>query len=402
MEMNDNKGSDTGPRRQFLKWAALAPAGAMAVSSAIAAGTQNDGPAPLVDRLDEFKALAEQSNAIIERIEGFTITPGDLPWTQHIGAIKQGQSVSFFLSGYWWFVKEAGSWLDPGIAFYSRIAGAEETTLVQNTGANTGTLTAGIAGEVQLARAVGVFSSAAGELAVPPEYYHSSQGEIRGVAIIWGEDPTAGLHKLSMMGDVDGAIMAEIQRRRLAELSPKGWVNLYQFGEAGVFSDTPDGGIACDTHKNVAIMTKDVAGIELKPGVQLSWRWQIDLLPSLAAENELLFHDYLAVGVGFDDGQDITYPWSKTLPVGTEFRCPIPGWDKVESHVVQRQGDELLGQLLDETADIYTDYQRLVGGGARKITQVWIVGVSVFKRGHGRGHIKRIALGQPGEQLTVL
>lgn len=402
MEQQDSALALAGKRRQFLKWAAVAPTGAMAAASAVLAADADTGPAAVEDLSAEFSALAARSSAAIARIESFRLTPQDLPWAQSLGGIKAGQSVSIFLSGYWWFVKEAGSWLDPGFVFYARVAGASETSPVHNAMANTSTLTATADGKVEIARSVGELASAAGDMAVPPEYYHSGEGEIRGVAIVWDEDPRAGLHKLSAVGDVGGAITAEIQRLRLAELSPKGWHNLFQFGECGVFSETPSGGIACDTHKNVAIMTKGVSGVELKPGLKLEWRWQVDELPSLAAENELLFHDYLAIGVGFDDGQDITYPWSKTLPIGTSFRCPIPGWDKVESHVVQRQGDELLGEMLDESADIYVDYKRMVGGEATKVTSVWLVGVSVFKRGHGRCQYERIALGQEGQQTNIL
>lgn len=268
--------------------------------------------------------------------------------------------------------------------------------------ANTGTFSAPVNGVIELGRSAGEIISPAGDLGVPAEYYTSAQGEIRGVAIIWDEDPDAGLHKLSAAGDVDGTISAEIQRRRLAGLSPPGWNNFFHFGESGVFSRTPEGGIACDTHKNVAILMKDVEGMALQPGLRLDWRWQVDKLPSLAAEDALLFHDYLAIAVAFDDGQDITYLWSRKLPVGAEFRCPIPGWDKVETHVVQRSGDSLLGQAVDDQADVYADYKRLVGGEASKVTQVWLLGVSIFKRGHGRCQYQRIALGQEGQQTSIL
>jgi hypothetical protein len=38
-------------------------------------------------------------------------------------------------------------------------------------------------------------------------------------------------------------------------------------------------------------------------------------------------HDYLSGAVELDNGQDLTYLWSSSLPIGTAFRCPIVWWD---------------------------------------------------------------------------
>ena len=73
-------------------------------------------------------------------------------------------------------------------------------------------------------------------------------------------------------------------------------------------------------------------------GKGLDWQWVVDRLPSHLPEDQILTHDYLSIAVEFDDGQDITYMWSSSLPVGQVFRCPLPGWDAVETHVVQRSG----------------------------------------------------------------
>ena len=42
----------------------------------------------------------------------------------------------------------------------------------------------------------------------------------------------------------------------------------------------------------------------------------------------------------FEDGQDLTYFWSAALPTGKVFRCPLAGWNKIETHMVVEFGGD--------------------------------------------------------------
>ena len=55
-------------------------------------------------------------------------------------------------------------------------------------------------------------------------------------------------------------------------------------------------------------------------------------------------HDYMSIAVKFDDGKDLTFFWSRDLPVDTAFHCPLPGWKQREIHVVARSGTAELGK----------------------------------------------------------
>ena len=349
-----------------------------------------------------FDALARSSDARIARIEPFTITPSHLPWSQNLGRIRKKQQVSFFLSGQWWFLKEAGRWLEPGFVFFARVNRGDQASPIHNIMQNTGTLSADCSGMLEVARSAGEFASPAGDLWVTEEQYLSAQGQIQGIAIIWDEPANSGLHKLSAIGDVEGFLKAELQRQRLLDNKPRGWQNFFQFGDGSIFLDTPTGDIDCYTHKNVGILQYPVTGHPLRPGLTLNWTWLVDQLPSRYREDQLLNHDYLSIAVEFDDGQDITYMWSAQLPVGTVFRCPIPGWDQVETHVVQRSGIRQLGQELDEEVDLHSDYRRIVGGSARKVVKVWLIANSLFMRGHGRCAYRTIRIGQKGKQQQIV
>ena len=83
------------------------------------------------------------------------------------------------------------------------------------------------------------------------------------------------------------------------------------------------------------------------------------------------------MAIEFDNGQDLTYLWSSCLPVGTSFRCPIPWWDKHETHIVRRSGQEGLGTWVEELQPIFDDYKTSVGGPwPSRIVGVWLIGVS--------------------------
>ena len=390
-------------RRHLMASMVAAPllAGPCAAAMALGSG-QPERTFEVASVREQFRALARLSAAPIDRIESFTLRPDNLPWTLALGQLQEGQQVSFFLGGRWWFAKDAGRWLEPGFVFCTRVRGVDGTTPFHNLMQNTGTMTATQSGTLEIARSVGEFASPAGDLWVPLEHYLAGEGQVDGVAIVWNEAAISGLLKLSAAGDVQGFLKAELNRLRLLERMPVGWSNFFQFGDGSIYQDSAAGDIDCYTHKNVGILQYPLAHQPLVAGLTLDWSWVVDQLPSDLPEDQLLNHDYLSIAVAFDDGQDITYMWSSQLPVGKVFRCPIPGWDGVETHVVQRSGVAQLGQEVMDSADIHADYQRIIGGPAKNVVQVWLIANSLFMRGHGRCAYRQIRIGQPGYQQRIL
>ena len=390
-------------RRQWVKGLAAAPllAGPCALAHA-----NNQQPAPGAIRpaaglAQDFRHLARGVEAVA-RIEPFTLTPSNLPWSQALGELQAGQQATFFLNGLWWFSKEHGRWLEPGFVFFARVAGSGGASAIHNTMQNTGTLTADRTGRLQIARSAGEFANPQGDLAVPLAQYLAGEGRVEGVAIVWKGSAEDGLLALSARGDVQGLVRAELQRQRQARLMPAGWQHFFAFGDGGIFTEGPDQRIDCETHKNVGILQYPLADQPLRPGLTLDWRWVVDRLPSHLPEDQILTHDYLSIAVEFDDGQDIAYMWSSSLPVGQVFRCPLPGWDAVETHVVQRSGLADLGKAFDERRDLHEDYRRIVGGQAKRAVRVWLIANSLFLRQVGRCAYRRIAIGQAGQQQRIL
>jgi hypothetical protein len=128
----------------------------------------------------------------------------------------------------------------------------------------------------------------------------------------------------------------------------------------------------------------------------------VDELPVDLAEDTLPTHDHMSIAVEFDDGQDITYHWSASLPEGTVYRCPLPNWKARETHVVVRSGRSGLGQWLDEERDLHADYTSIIGGPAREVVRVWLIAISLLQRGHGRCEYASIRLVSNEQDLQVL
>lgn len=138
------------------------------------------------------------------------------------------------------------------------------------------------------------------------------------------------------------------------------------------------------------------------PETRINWRWMVEELPSTGPEDQLVAHDYLSLGVEFDDGQDLTYYWSRSLPTGTVYRCPIPRWTSIETHMVVRSGLDQLGQWVDESRDVYADYKEHINGEAENIVRVWLLAVTIFQRRGGACRYAAINLEGPSEKLTIL
>lgn len=74
------------------------------------------------------------------------------------------------------------------------------------------------------------------------------------------------------------------------------------------------------------------------PDTRIEWSWKVDELPSKLREDTTPTHDYLSLTVEFDDGLDLSYCWSVSLPPATFFACPLENWKHKETHLVVRSG----------------------------------------------------------------
>lgn len=189
----------------------------------------------------------------------------------------------------------------------------------------------------------------------------------------------------------------------LPELAIFGPAEIYKLDFAAPQESGPIVRMDVHTKKNVGILTREVS-VPLTDATRLAWKWKVDLLPSALSELVAQQHDYLSIAVKFDNGKDLTYMWSATLPEETGFECPLPGWENREWHVVVRSDKADLGKWLSEQRNVLADYEKVIGGKAPgKIDQVWLISNSIIQQTEGRASYGDIILtGANGEPVRVL
>jgi hypothetical protein len=352
------------------------------------------------DLIDGVTALiAKAKSPELRESKVFDLTGSELPWKDLGITVGKGQEVTFLIGGRVWLAREADLWVEPGVAFHVRTRGDRP---MFNPMSNTGTLTATADGPLEMARSLVEFQDAKGELAVPKKDYAKADAHIYGVALVWKGSALAGVQSLLSHGDVDGILGTELARLQSPRKLPANWHNFFMLGGGPViFNDIGNGAIAVEPLKNAGILQRPV-GIELKPQTKLSWRWIVEELPSHLPENQLTSHDYLSIAAEFDDGLDLTYFWSSSLPVGTAFRCPIPRWTPLEFHMAVRSGFADLGKWVSDERDIYADYKEHIGGPAKNVVNIWLLGVSLFQRRAGSARFADMQVSQPGAATLKL
>jgi len=319
--------------------------------------------------------------------------------------LEPGDTVTLLAAGRVYFSRILDVWVGPSLRLWCRVGAGNP---VFRSARDTLTFTAAESGQLSLSsRFPGEWLDPAGSQETSAPEFAGASGDLSVLAVLWARE--ADVHGLFRRFGKDvrvpGLVLAEAERLEQAASPPPLWQHDWRIGASEVFGTAPvpggRQGIGCCTQGDVGILQRDVR-MPLAPGIRLEWSWRVQQLPSDLAEDTIPSHDYLSIAVEFDDGQDITYFWSATLPEGTTFRCPLPVWRDIESHVVVRSGNRGLGQWLDEKRDLYADYRRIVGGPAREVVRVWLIGESVMQRGHGRCEYASIRLATNERTLDVL
>jgi Protein of unknown function (DUF3047) len=226
-------------------------------------------------------------------------------------------------------------------------------------------------------------------------------GALDVAVVVWRE--ATGL-ATAAAADPQGPFARELERRNATPELPIGWSPLWRVGQTMIFSsETFDGRecLRCRTHGDVGILRHPVR-VPLDDSARLDWRWRVLDLPSSFAEDLAPTHDYLSIAVEFDNGRDLTYIWSQSLPVGTSFHCPLAWWRERETHMVVRSGRQELGAWHNEQRSVLSDYHAAIGGPTpSEIVAVWLIAVSVFQQRSGRCDYASIAV-RSGERTVQL
>lgn len=375
-----------------------------------------------VQTAEEFRSgfaalLAEAPQNLAHSSAYFNTPANQPPWFDTGLDLEAGEQITVFLHGQTVLSRELNLWFHPDMRLWYRIGDAGH--IFRGT-RNSHTFTVGRAGRLYLGNYFpGEWSTRTGAVSVGSKAYRAMEGGIGVQVVRWATEPLEGLKRLMALGDVGVLLASEIHRLEHGVRPPQGWDYLWFLGPSEIYSvgqSVPGGrpSIACYTHRDAAILHKDVS-VPLTRDTRLRWSWKVDALPCDMPENTLENHDYVSVAVEFDNGQDLTFFWSSQLPVDSGFRRPIPTWTARETHIVSRSGSSDLGRWCEEERYLYPYYERFVGSiGPRddehdprvvalptKIVRVWLIANTMFRQKEGRCEFGAIEIVRDNFMVTV-
>ena len=324
------------------------------------------------------------------------------PWTDTGIRLAKGDEVSVLAEGRIVTSEEAGLWYPPRYALWTRVDGRGP---IWTGTRDTQSFRAERDGALELAVYNGEWKSPDGVLGTPVEAYAGATGALEALVVRWRGDAQAGLAALQKAAPDEPLLEAELERLAAPAVRPAGWNYLWFLGQSEIYRAQRSGeshSIACRCESDVAILRRPI-DVPLDAQSAIRWRWKIDRLPSDKPEDTLLCHDYLSVALEFDDGRDLSWFWSSSLPVGKSFACPIPQWTARETHWVVRSGAQGLGAWQSERRPVLADHAAAIGGAPpRRAVAVWLIANSIFQHGAGIAEFAEIAVESRGKTIEVI
>jgi hypothetical protein len=361
-------------------------------------------PAPDLPRFREAldRAVAAIPDAIVEAV-WIEVPANQPPWRDSGIVLRAGDEVSYFAAGRVMVSPALDIWVAPKTQLWARIG---EAGPIRSSSRDSNTLRADADGRLYFGNYFpNDWKDTSGARLQDDAVYRSMKGEIWILALRWRGRAADGLAALAAAGDPLGVVASERERVGLGDPTPAGWRHLWNLGETEIFraSRGPNGehALSVAVTGDAGILQRDAA-FALQPDTEIAWRWRVDALPGLLREDTIPSHDYLSLAVEFANGLDLTYYWSRELPVGAAYWCPLPNWKHREFHVVIRSGAEGLGAWHDERRNLHADALRYFGADPGAIVRVWLIAVSVFKRQPGAFSIADLRLRGGGNEQIVL
>lgn len=332
--------------------------------------------------------------------------PADVPpWRDTGLSLAPGDVVTWLARGRVVLSEELDLSSGPRLTLWGRIG--PQGRVFNGPGA-TWSFAADRAAALELGILQGEWASPTGALGAPPEAWSALRGGFEVVLLRWRrpglEAAREGLERLAAHAPEESGLRAEAARLAAGDPTPPGWTHHPLLGRSGIFRAAREEGrdvVRLAMQDDLAIVRKPAA-VAIAPETQVAWRWCVEALPSDVAEDTLPTHDYLSVAVEFDDGRDLSWFWSATLPQERFFACPIPAWSARETHLVVRSGAQGLGRWQEERRRLHEDCLRVYGEAPQRVVAVWLIAVSAFRRRPGAARFADIRIEAPDGAIRVL
>lgn len=325
------------------------------------------------------------------------------PWVASGAQLQADEEVSYFVEGRAYANRFLDIFVSPALQVWSRVG--EQGEIFRGT-RNSFTFRSQHPGQLMFGNYFpNDWLDHQGKRKQSDDVYKDISGDLAILVIRWCDSAQDGLQRLQRIDDPGLRLSNELQRLAQGVTTPPGWHYLWHLGPAEIYHtgqrEDGDPCIHCSTRGDVGILQRDV-DMPLASDTEISWRWCVQQLPSTLREDTVPSHDYLSIAVEFDNGRDITYYWSATLPEGTGYDCPLPNWRGVEYHVVVRSGHSELGTWLDEKRNLFEDYRHYMGEPPARVVRIWLIANSIFQRQQGRCDYANIVLHSGQDKLRIL
>ena len=331
----------------------------------------------------------------ITRVVEMDLEGSDAGWRSAGLTLERGQGFTVFADGVVWLSPALSIGASAVSAVWVRIGGRAPVRKLTD---NATSFEAWGDGELELClKPPGEWldESGAFDPAVPRA---GASGKVAVTIASWPGAAAPGMEAFARVTGLKDVVPA-------ASPPPQGWNYLWRLGEGTIYRDSAHDGQRCihvHTNGDVGIL-QYLIDLPLSDDLALEWRWRVDRLPSDLPENIQPTHDYLSIAVEYDNGQDLTYYWSSSLPAGTIFKCPLAWWDKRETHWAVRSGEAELGTWVAESRPLKVDYGKAIGGELpRRIVRVWLIANSLFQRRVGEARFADIALVSGGRRRQIV
>ena len=338
---------------------------------------------------------------LIESYCWLDLAANQAPWVACDMTLSANDEISYFVEGRVYANQLLDIWLPLSLQIWSKVG---DGPLFRGTRASH-SFTAQQGGPLQFGNYFpNDWADPSGNRQQSDTVYKAMTGATRILIVRWTGPALDCLRALRKTGDHEQRLTCEIDRIENGDVTPAGWYPLWNIGPSEIYRDgiSEQGNpcIHCHTSGDTGILQKDV-DMPLRKDSELRWRWCVEQLPSPLREDSVPSHDYLSIAVEFDNGRDITYYWSSSLPVGTGYDCPLPNWKGKEFHVVIRSGEQGLGEWHAERRNLYSDYLHYMGEPPGRIVRVWLIANSLFQRNRGSCDYSDIVLHQGDEAIPV-
>lgn len=320
------------------------------------------------------------------------------PWTPSGVRVEKGDRVTWLAWGRAYAMTQRSIGAGPSFGMLCRVGDGP----VQMSARATFTFTADRDGDVLFGGRLPAELQPNGECPTDRIPFRAIRGGFTAVVVVWpdGLDPEEVLKQFAPL-DTSGLCAIECARLAAPPVPPAGWSHHPLLGHEDVYADSADG-IVVDCADTAGIIRYPVR-VALTDDVRLRWSWRVDRIPSSLPENTMFTHDYVSIAAEFDNGLDLTWQWSSSLPLGLAYPCPLDHWRHRETHIVVRSGVSELGNWVTDERPVLADARAAIGGEPpREIVAVWLIAVSLNQHQSAVGAFRGIELRAGAEVATVL